>query len=553
MSIVRLRKAFRRKMKIGFGKARVQMSPMDLIFWAIVAIFVVGAYYTFGAPSGGGGGEGGGQQARKVTRTVATVNGKAITRNEFEQRYIAQISDVPQDQFLASDRYVKTSILEGMVQRILMLDAARKRGIEVSRQDINNKINELVQERVDQQFPNRKSMVTFLRKRQQTLDQYKAELRKELAEDPEMIREAVLFERLEESVKNEVKVTDEDLKEEYTKVKARHILIKPDQLRMLDEAAKGDKGKDAAKKKDKPDKDYDAEAKKKAEEILAKLKKGEDFAKLAKAESHDFGSAQQGGMLQSTRPPAPGQDAAAPDPYFGRGEMVPEFEEAAFKLKPNEFSEPVKSQFGYHIIQTLDKKVAYPEDFEKKKDEYRTQLLEKKKDEHWREFVEKQREAANIEIQDPELAAYKALEEDKKTEGIQLLASAVEADPTNVGAKYQLANLMKEAGEKSKAIDLLKQLAQSERSSSNPQVHMDLALLLLEEKLTDEAIDELKAASDWAQSYDYQSMFIHQQAMEKFRELKKPDLAAAEQEWIDEFTKFQQEQQQQQMPIMPMQ
>ncbi|HQK77140.1 MAG TPA: SurA N-terminal domain-containing protein, partial [Candidatus Hydrogenedentes bacterium] len=127
----------------------------------------------------------------KVTRTVATVNGKAITRNEFEQRYIAQISDVPQDQFLASDRYVKTSILEGMVQRILMLDAARKRGIEVSRQDINNKINELVQERVDQQFPSRKSMATFLRKRQQTLDQYKAEMKKELAEDPEMIREAV--------------------------------------------------------------------------------------------------------------------------------------------------------------------------------------------------------------------------------------------------------------------------------------------------------------------------------------------------------------------------
>jgi parvulin-like peptidyl-prolyl isomerase len=201
---------------------------------------------------------------------------------------------------------VKTSILEGMIQRILMLDAARERGIEVSRQDINNKIDELVQERVDQQFPSRKSMATFLRKRQQTLDQYKAEIRKELAEDPEMIREAVLFERLEESVKNEVKVTDEDLKQEYTKVKARHILIKPDQLQMMDEAVKGDKDKDAKNKDQKPKKDYDAEAKKKAEEILAKLKKGEDFAKLAKAESHDFGSAQQGGMLQSTRPPAPG-------------------------------------------------------------------------------------------------------------------------------------------------------------------------------------------------------------------------------------------------------
>jgi len=82
MSIVKLRKAFRRKMKLGVGKYRVSMSIMDIVFWAIVAIFVVGVYYTFGSPSGGGSGQGE-QVERKVTKNVAAVNAHDIRRAEF--------------------------------------------------------------------------------------------------------------------------------------------------------------------------------------------------------------------------------------------------------------------------------------------------------------------------------------------------------------------------------------------------------------------------------------------------------------------------------------
>ena len=71
--------------------------------------------------------------------------------------------------------------------------------------------------------------------------------------------------------------------------------------------------------------------------IMERLKNGEKFGKLAKELSIDSGSAKRDGSLG----------------YFGRGVMVKPFEEAAFKLQVGEVSEPIKSEFGYHLIKRL--------------------------------------------------------------------------------------------------------------------------------------------------------------------------------------------------------
>jgi len=125
------------------------------------------------------------------------------------------------------------------------------------------------------------------------------------------IEDAMVLQEFQDILKNEIEKDTAFLEERYknyvVKVDASHILVDDEaQLKVVQE----------------------------------KLKAGEDFAEVAKEYSKDPGSATNGGELG----------------YFDRNKMVPEFEEAAFNLEIGEMSEPVQTQFGFHIIKLNDKK-----------------------------------------------------------------------------------------------------------------------------------------------------------------------------------------------------
>jgi peptidyl-prolyl cis-trans isomerase C len=97
-----------------------------------------------------------------------------------------------------------------------------------------------------------------------------------------------------------------------------------------------------------------------AKKIIAELKKGGDFAALSKQYSKDAAAVEQGGDLG----------------YFKATDMVPEFSAAAFALKDNEISpQPVHTQFGWHVIQTLDHRAAAAPTFDQVKDQLRQQMI----------------------------------------------------------------------------------------------------------------------------------------------------------------------------------
>ena len=116
-----------------------------------------------------------------------------------------------------------------------------------------------------------------------------------------------------------------------------------------------------------------------AKAVKAELKKGADFAELAKKKSKDPG-ASDGGDLG----------------FFTKDQMVPEFSAVAFALEPGKISDPVKSQFGWHIIKVEEKRNRKPPDFDQVKGQIETYVTRKAQ----AEYVAKLREAAKIERMD---------------------------------------------------------------------------------------------------------------------------------------------------------
>jgi parvulin-like peptidyl-prolyl isomerase len=161
-----------------------------------------------------------------------------------------------------------------------------------------------------------------------------------------------------------------------------------------------------------------AAKRKQADDLLKQIRGGADFAKLAKDFSEDPGSKVNGGELQE----------------FSRGQMVPEFEAAAFSLTNNQVSEVVTTQFGYHIIQLLDKTAAKKYAFTDKlsqvnktvADICKAEVEAEKIKELAPDYVKKLRAELGVEITDAKL---KALDESVRAQADAADSAAVPVAP----------------------------------------------------------------------------------------------------------------------------
>lgn len=277
---------------------------------------------------------------------IGTVNGKAISKEEYDQA-VAYYKDYVEYQYgegswerdagigMTNREYYENYVMDSLTYRLLLLDAAEKEKIVPGEEEIQEEFNSF-----KTYFENDEAYDEYLAQGNITEEYILQELKTDL-----MVNK-YLLDKIQNMIPtdDELKTIFDDLKMD-TKVKASHILV-----------------------------DTEEEALK----VIERINNGEDFAELAKEVSVDTASGTNGGDLD----------------YFTYEQMVQPFSEAAFAMEIGEVSQPVKSDYGYHIIKLTDKIVDESITVESEKDK----LTEDYKTNKYQELLKKLKSEAEIVI-----------------------------------------------------------------------------------------------------------------------------------------------------------
>jgi len=285
--------------------------------------------------------------------SVAVVNGTEIPRADLDALieraktgYAAQKQSFPKE---GTQEYqsVQSTYLNYLVQKTEFEQAAKDMGITVTEKDVDKALTSFVKAR----FAGKQAdFEKALKEQGLTVDSFK-----------DTLRVSVLSQKLFEAVTKNVKVDPQDVLAYYTQNASQYNSPETRDVRHILIAEKAASGQV----------DY-AKSKAKADQIYAQLKAGADFATLAKKYSADPGSKDSGGKLTDTK-----------------GQFVPQFEAAAFTLATGEISKPVKTQYGYHVIQALSAvKAAKTTPFSQVKNSIRATLLQNKRNQVMTTWVE---------------------------------------------------------------------------------------------------------------------------------------------------------------------
>jgi len=300
--------------------------------------------------------------APKPDAVVAKVNGTAILQKDVAReadRAFQQIaSQVPPEQAAAARRQLAQRALEGLIIRHLLLIGADQKKIEVTPEEMAQ-----VKQQIQSQLPPGQTLDTLLKVQNVTPEEFEVNLKRDL-------RVQKLIASIAEPVPPP---TAEQIQEFYQQNEAQMLV--PDQVRARRVLVRSPESDPQALRADK---------KAKAEELRKKLVAGADFAAIVREHSEDPGSAQRGGEY-----------------VFGRGQMVPPFEQAAFTQEINAIGPVVETAYGYHIIQVLERREAHKQTLEEASPRIAQFLQNRDRQRLVEQYIESLRKEAKIETLNP--------------------------------------------------------------------------------------------------------------------------------------------------------
>ncbi|KAA0259229.1 peptidylprolyl isomerase [Deferribacter autotrophicus] len=373
---------------------------LSIFLWLVIAAFIGTIFLVWGM---------GGKT--KQANFAIKVNDYEVSFAEYQKEY-ENFSNTLKSLLggnLPDNLDINKQVIDGIVEKYLLIDEANKKGVFVSDIEVLHEIQKIPSFQTNGKFDGKRYM-EVLKLNRMTPSQFERSIRTELIVNKmkALIENSVFVNEDEikneynyrntvakisyikissEKFKNKVKYTDSELKDYFEKnkenyrvpekIKVKYIMFDPEQFNKTFKATEEEiekyylqhpdefqqKEEIAAKHilirvKDWKNKNEVESAKKKISDILAKIKKGEKFEDLAKKYSEDP-SAKNGGDLG----------------YFTKGQMIKEFEDATFKLKKGEISDVVKTPVGFHIIKVYD----YKPEKKLTLDEAKEQIIEKLK------------------------------------------------------------------------------------------------------------------------------------------------------------------------------
>ncbi|MCE5253637.1 MAG: peptidylprolyl isomerase [Actinomycetia bacterium] len=336
-----------------------------------VAVFLLALALSGGALAGCGG--------DLSADAVAKVGDVEIAENVFNQRleeFGAQYGYSEETTDPETWRLFKLDVLEYLVTYEMAAQKAGDYGVEVTDEDVQTEIDTIIESYYggDEEAFNEDLASSDI-----TLDQLKANY-----------KESMLMQKVYEQVTAAVsEPTDEEIAAYYEQNKddyyieetrtARHILIAPDGEETNETTSTTGSNESSTTTTELTDADW-ADALATAEKVRDLLRAGGDWAQLAAEYSDDSGTADSGGELGVVE----------------KGEMIQEFEDALFSLELNEISQPVKTAFGYHIIQVTTIDEARQETLEEVTEDIRSTLLSQKQKAAWTQWIAESKTELNV-------------------------------------------------------------------------------------------------------------------------------------------------------------